>query len=73
MGVNYGLKVTKCNVQRPTDPNVNEGFIITSVNGVPIKSIKHFRELLKENDGVMLGGFYSDGIHDHYYLEDVNL
>jgi len=73
LGINYGLKVTNCKSMRFNDPNVNEGFIITTVNGVPIKSIQHFGELLKENDGVMLDGFYGDGTHDHYYLEDLHL
>jgi hypothetical protein len=72
LGINYGLKVINCSLLRFNDPNVNEGFIITTVNGVPIKSIQHFGDLLKENDGVILSGFYGDGIHDHYYLEVLN-
>lgn len=47
--------------------------IITRVNGVTIKSFKHFGELLKENDGVMLGGIYGDGTHDEYYFENSHL
>ena len=73
MGINYGLKVINSRHVELNDPNINEGFIITTVNEVPIKSIQHFEEMLKDSDGVMIGGIYSDGTHDHYYLENVSL
>ena len=69
MGIKYGLKVVHSQPVQLYDPNINEGFIITKVNGTPIKSFQHFEELLKGKDGVMLGGIYEDGTHDHYYFE----
>jgi S1-C subfamily serine protease len=72
LGIRYGLKVVSSQSLAVYDPNVNEGFIITTVNGVPVKSVEHFRALLSEHDGVMLGGFYCDGTHDHYYFENLS-
>jgi len=71
LGVKYGLKVINFEPSQLSDPSINQGFIITKVNGIPVKSLEHFEELLKEKSGVMLDGIYGDGTHDHYYLEDI--
>jgi len=70
-GINYGLRITNSQHLEPNGPNINEGFVITTINGIPVNSIEHFWKMLKENDGVMLGGIYSDGTHDHYFMEHI--
>lgn len=72
LGIKYGLRVLNYQPTQLSDPNINQGFIITKVNRIPVKSLKHFEELFRKKNGVMLAGFYDDGIHDHYYFDHSN-
>ena len=69
LGIPGGLKITGLNagkLQRTTD--VRTGFIITKVDGKPVKGISGFTEYLeKARGGVMLEGVYEDLPGTHYY------
>ena len=64
-----GLKVTNAEFWRSKGTNINQDFIITRVNGVPVESMGHFRELIKGKDYIRISGIYKDGTHDHYFIE----
>ncbi len=69
LGIRYGLRITSTEVREINNTNINEGFIITKVDGVPINSLRHFRELMHMKAEAMLDGIYDDGTHAHYYIE----
>lgn len=52
------------------DTEMREGFIITSVNDTPVKSVKEVNELLKKTKSgelVVLAGKYENSRRDYYY------
>jgi Do/DeqQ family serine protease len=67
--VKNGVKVTKITsgkISRNTD--IHPGFVITSVNKVPVYSVESFiEEMKKQKGGVMLEGKYENDLTIYYY------
>lgn len=69
LGIKYGLRITDTELRQVNKTNINEGFIVTKIDGVPISSLRHFRALLHMKAEAMLEGIYNDGTHAHYFIE----
>jgi S1-C subfamily serine protease len=69
-----GVQVTELypgKLRRETQ--MRQGFVITHVNGEPIKTLEQFREVLEESDGgIMLEGRYPDSKKTYYYAFGMN-
>ncbi len=69
LDIEGGVRITKLlpgKLSRST--NVQEGFIITKVNGKTITSVKELQKLLQDNDGgVMIEGIYDNYPGKYYY------
>lgn len=57
-GFNGGVLVKKITGGVLKNTRIQEGFVITSVNGQEVKTIDDFKEALKGNDSVKLEGIY---------------
>ena len=56
-----------------SETQMRVGFIITHVNGEPVKTLENFREMMLESDGgVMLEGRYPDSEKTYYYAFGLN-
>ena len=68
-GVDNGVKVesiTSGIIKRQT--NMKAGFIITNINGEPVKDVEDFSRIMnKSKGGVMLEGVYQSIPGRHYY------
>lgn len=69
LGVNGGVKVTALKAGKlKKQTNMQEGFIITKVDGKSISSIEAFEKYLdRKKGGVMLEGVYEDYPGSYYY------
>ncbi len=69
LGIKGGVKVTKIlpgTVRKST--NMQEGFIITSVDGQTVKSVEDLEDILERKEGgVMVEGRYEDSAETFYY------
>jgi C-terminal processing protease CtpA/Prc len=63
-----GVKVVSVKGGKLARTGVEEGFIITKVNGKPVKSLKEFRDTMsgKTNSMVQFEGLYPDAPYDLY-------
>jgi hypothetical protein len=70
-GLSSGIKVTgpQHAGELRWNRNIVPGFIISTVNGEAITGISNFKRLLKTSQGLFIGGMYSDGIHETYYID----
>lgn len=67
LGINGGVKVTALKSGKLMKVGVKKGFIITSINKIPVKNVKDISEVLKDvNGGVMIEGVYGDGSKTYY-------
>jgi len=67
LGINNGVKVTSLESGKLSQIGVKKGFIITSINKMPVKSVKDISDVLKDvKGGVMIEGVYGDGSKTYY-------
>jgi serine protease Do len=67
LGINSGVEVTSLESGKLMKVGVKKGFIITSVNKMPVKSVKDISDVLKDaKGGVMIEGIYGDGSKTYY-------
>ncbi len=71
LDLTHGIKITKLNNGKlARDTDIREGFIITHVNDVPVKSVKEFNEIMKKKKSgelVTLSGVYEDFPREFIY------
>ena len=67
LGIGTGLKVTAIKPGKFQKVGIREGFILTSVNKTPVRSVKDVAEILKNADGgVIIEGLDSSGARSYY-------
>lgn len=67
MGVEHGLRVISLEAGKLQQVGVQKGFVITSVNKIPVKSVKGLSDILRNVEGgVMIEGVYGDGSKTYY-------
>ncbi|MCU4157726.1 Do family serine endopeptidase [Carboxylicivirga sp. A043] len=72
LGVRYGIQVVEVGNGSLRQSGVKEGYIITKVNSVPIKTIDDFKTAVSEaEDGIFLTGIYPNG-RVVYYAVNLN-
>src|SRR5690606_36782940 len=64
-----GVQIKKLNAGKlRQDTDIQEGFIVTKVDGNPVRSVQDLNEVLKgKKGGVMLEGIYPDNPNRVYY------
>ncbi len=75
-GVSYGIAVAKVSSGKFKEAGIKEGFIILSINNVPIRSIEDAHRVIKRvqqsrrgDTGVMVKGFYPNGRMKYYAID----
>ena len=72
LGVRYGIQVVEVGNGSLRQSGVKEGYIITKVNSVPIKTVDDFKTAVSEaEDGIFLTGIYPNG-RVVYYAVNLN-
>ena len=67
LGISGGAKITKLNPGRLRSVGIKEGFIITSVDKKPIRSMNDLESALKDKQGgVLIEGVYPNGMKSYY-------
>ncbi len=66
----YGVKITEMYPGKLRDNGVSKGFIITSINNMPVKSVKDLNNIIEENKGrkILIEGIYPNGSIAYYSL-----
>jgi hypothetical protein len=65
--IDYGLRVLNLSAGKLRSAGVKEGFIITSIDKKPIKSIDDLSLAIKEKrGGILLEGVYPNGLRAYY-------
>jgi serine protease Do len=67
--IDGGVQIKKLNAGKlRRETNIREGFVITKVDGKPVKSVEEFNKALEgKKGGVMLEGIYPDNQGVYYY------
>ena len=70
LGISTGIKVSGYVNPRlwRWNENIIEGFIILAVNGICVRSLQEFHQLLISEEELNIEGIWPDGTHDHYYI-----
>ena len=70
LGIKSGIKVKDTGKGKLNDIGIANGFIITKVDKMPIKSVDDFKSQLKkaEKEGVLIEGVYPNGMKAYYGL-----
>lgn len=67
LGIDHGIKVSSLESGKLQKVGVKKGFIITSVNKMPVNSVKGLSDILRNaKGGVMIEGVYGDGSKTYY-------
>ena len=67
LGIGTGLRVTAVKPGKFQKVGIREGFILTSVNKTPVRSVKDVAEILKNADGgVIIEGLDRNGARSYY-------
>ena len=67
LGISGGAKISKLNYGKLQNLGIKEGFIITSIDKKPIRSISDLENTLKDKQGgVLLEGVYPNGMKGYY-------
>lgn len=67
LGIENGIKVSALSDGKLSKVGVRKGFIITSVNKIPVNSVKALSDILEDVEGgVMIEGVYGDGSNTYY-------
>jgi serine protease Do len=67
LGINYGLKVTKLDAGLLRSAGIKEGFIITSIDKKPVKTLDDLTTALKDKKGgILIEGIYQNGMRAYY-------
>jgi len=67
LGISGGAKITRLNPGKLRNSGIREGFIITSVDKKPIRSINDLENALKDKQGgVLIEGVYPNGMKGYY-------
>ncbi len=67
LGIRNGVKIISLESGKLMKVGVKKGFIITSINKLPVSSVKDISDILSEvNGGVMIEGVYGDGSKTYY-------
>jgi Do/DeqQ family serine protease len=62
LGIRYGIQVSDVGTGRLKQSGMKDGYIITKVNSVPIKSVEDFKEAVAAvQDGIFVSGIYPNG------------
>jgi Do/DeqQ family serine protease len=66
-GISSGIRVKELFPGKLMKAGVNEGYIITHINKIPVNSISDIEKILKDsNGGVYLKGIYPNGVQEYY-------
>jgi len=69
LGIRNGVKIKSLESGKLMQVGVEKGFIITSINKVPVNSVKDISDILgKVKGGVMIEGVYGDGSKAYYAI-----
>ena len=71
-GLRYGVRVEAPLRGIFLSTNIRPGFIITSVDGLPLLSLAQLQKHLQTESGAMISGIYEDGTHDHYFIPSLS-
>ena len=67
LGITYGMKIFELSAGKLMKAGVQKGFIITSINHIPIKEMADIKKALsKSNGGVLISGIYPNGETAYY-------
>jgi serine protease Do len=67
LGISGGAKITLLNPGKMRNSGIHEGFIITSVDKKPIRSLNDLENALKDKQGgVLIEGVYPNGMKGYY-------
>jgi len=69
LGLQYGVKVTKVEAGKFKSAGIKPGFIITSIDRKPVKTVEDVNNKLNnKTGGVLIEGIYPNGIRVYYGL-----
>jgi Do/DeqQ family serine protease len=69
LGVKSGVEISKLNAGKLRNSGVQEGFVITSVDRIPITTPDQLKELLEtKKGGILIEGVYANGQRAYYAL-----
>lgn len=69
LDISSGLKVTSIRGGKFRSAGIREGFIVTEMNNIPVKSTKDIQNILEDSDGgVYIKGVYPDGLIAYYAI-----
>lgn len=67
--INYGLKIVKLNEGKLKQNGIQNGFIITKANRMPVTSLQDFERIVATaNEGLFLTGIYPNGRVAYYAI-----
>ncbi len=67
LGITYGLKITKLDAGLLRSAGIREGFIITSIDKKPVKTMDDLSVALKnKKGGILIEGIYQNGMRAYY-------
>jgi S1-C subfamily serine protease len=67
LGINYGLKIAKLDAGLLRSAGIREGFIITSIDKKPVKTLDDLSTALKnKKGGILIEGIYQNGMRAYY-------
>ena len=69
LGLSCGVEVLGPITGLLAESSINEGFIITKIDGKVLESMEQLEYQLRNKEGVMIEGIYSDGTNDRYYTK----
>jgi len=65
--INNGVKITKLDSGKLQQAGIQQGFIITQIDGTPIRTIADVKNALnKKTDGILIEGIYPNGMKAYY-------
>lgn len=69
LGIDYGMKIVELDRGKLMDRGIREGFIITEIDKIPVRSIDDIKNLLnKKSGGVLIEGVYPNGQRAYYAI-----
>lgn len=69
LGLSCGVEVLGPVSGLLSDSSINEGFIITKIDGKLLVSMEQLEHELRKKEGVMIEGIYPDGTNDRYFTK----
>ncbi len=68
LGIEGGVEILSADPSSRVGSMLEEGFIITELNGKPISTEKEFKTIAGESDGIKIGGVYKDR-RGNFYIQ----